>query len=343
MATGISSPDDHYGVLLPCTPETFADFVAGLLGAPQTIERRLFNPFELDLAGVESLYHLLDQRVKQQNQASLLQFTAKIYFSDSSSVLLASLKDLLHYNEVRSVVSNGVHLTWAYLIQFPDRQAPEKQQIDVTFRALPDEEDVSDDFAVLRPMVVIRTATIVVRIAHTARSWGVDIESLLTNHLQSLLVDESPLRRSAAKHSGKATLAVFLLSFLSIFGGMFVTERSQDQERARATIQALKGDIGERVDYVIRVISASEGLEGSATGLLTVGAFVLASILAGVTFSMCDTRPPSFVLLTKPAETRRAKVLRKRQRSWFWLLGTVFLAIVAGVIGNWVYALIALS
>jgi hypothetical protein len=38
---------DEYGILLPCTPEDFGDFVTGLLGKPQTIEKSIFGVFEV--------------------------------------------------------------------------------------------------------------------------------------------------------------------------------------------------------------------------------------------------------------------------------------------------------
>jgi hypothetical protein len=69
-----TSKHDRYGILLPCTTETFADFVSGLLGTAQTIERRFYGTFALTAAEVENTFHLVRQRVEQQNEASLIEF-----------------------------------------------------------------------------------------------------------------------------------------------------------------------------------------------------------------------------------------------------------------------------
>jgi hypothetical protein len=75
-------------VVLPCEPDQFRDFIAGLLGRPQTIERALGGSLEVGRSEIESLYHLVEQRVSSQNEATLIQFTVRIVYDDNSSVLL---------------------------------------------------------------------------------------------------------------------------------------------------------------------------------------------------------------------------------------------------------------
>ena len=124
----------RYTVTLPFPPEAFREFISGLLGQPQTLERRFLGTFELSRPDVETIFHLVDQRVKQQNEASLIQFTIKIIYDDNSSVLLNSIDDFVRYTEVRPVVSVAAHLSWTYLIKFQDRAVPEKQENLVVLR-----------------------------------------------------------------------------------------------------------------------------------------------------------------------------------------------------------------
>lgn len=126
--------------MLPCPPDQFRDFIAGLLGKPQTIERYVEGPFELTKPDAENLYHLLDQRISSQNDATLVQFTARIIYSDNSSVLLNSFSDFQSYNEVKPLISTGLHLSWTYLIQFKNKSFPEKQNIDISFISDPSQE-----------------------------------------------------------------------------------------------------------------------------------------------------------------------------------------------------------
>jgi len=187
----------QYSVMLPCSQEDFGDFVSGLLGKSQTIERAFRGTFEVGHQDIENTYHLLDQRIHQQNEATLIQFTAKLVYQDASSVLLNSLDDFLHYVEVRPIISVAVHLSWTYLIRFRDKRVPEKQQIEMSIvaghasRRLSSLEEAMFFFEGFHDS----GGYIEIKISHTARSWGVDMESLLTGHVNTLLKDESPLKK----------------------------------------------------------------------------------------------------------------------------------------------------
>ena len=136
------------------------------------------------------MFHLVEQRVSQQNAGTLIQFTAKIDYSDNSSVLLNSLDAFRTHVEVRPIASVAVHLSWTYLIQFQGKTAPEKQQIDVTLHG-------ASKFAVQTESGLISGpgGYIFIRISHTARTWGVDMESLLLGHFRTLIRAEPKIAR----------------------------------------------------------------------------------------------------------------------------------------------------
>jgi hypothetical protein len=120
-------------VVLPCPPDQFRDFIAGLLGRAQTIESVVEGPFEVNKQSIENLFHLIEQRIGSQNEATLVQFTSRVVYNDSSSVLLNSLQSFLSYNEVKPLISVGLHLSWTYLIKFQNKPFPEKQVIVISF------------------------------------------------------------------------------------------------------------------------------------------------------------------------------------------------------------------
>lgn len=126
--------DGTLRIALPCAPEDFSSFVGGLLGKPQTISKAYAGSFEIRHADLTSAYHLVVQRVRQQNQANLIQFTVRLVYDDDSSVLLNSYDDFANYSEVRPLVVTQAHLSWTFLVKFEDhRKHPEKQVIDLSF------------------------------------------------------------------------------------------------------------------------------------------------------------------------------------------------------------------
>lgn len=152
-------------VVLPCPPDQFRDFIAGLLGKAQTIEASVPGPFAVTKNDVENLFHLLNQRVSSQNEATLVQFTAKVIYDDNSSVLLNSIGDFLAYNEVKPLISIAAHLNWTYLIKFPNKAYPEKQIVTVSFRGHETIDDIRSQGSI--GMIYRRAFPIALQIEHT--------------------------------------------------------------------------------------------------------------------------------------------------------------------------------
>ncbi|MDD2469187.1 MAG: hypothetical protein PHI97_34940 [Desulfobulbus sp.] len=158
--------ETDYQVTLPCSQDDFTDFVKSLLGKAQTIENNFDKSFEINQGDIVSLYHLIEQRIHQQNRANLVSFTAIIHWSDDSSIQLNDIDSLATYNEIRNVVPGSLHLSFTYLIIFQQSKTPEKQEIYISF-------DVARG--------------IYYAIKNTARSWGSDIDSLLTNSITEII------------------------------------------------------------------------------------------------------------------------------------------------------------
>jgi hypothetical protein len=163
-------PSEGYGVLVPCSPDDFVDFISKLLGKPQVAEGRSSGHFNIDLDDIKNFYHLIEQRMIEQNRGRLVQFTANIHYDDGTSVEVETLPRLEQYAEVRPLVSTGVMLTWIYLVTFNIQTVPEKQQIEVTFDT---SRRVRSQYRWEPPIDVIKY-----RVAYTARTWGADIENL---------------------------------------------------------------------------------------------------------------------------------------------------------------------
>lgn len=246
-ATPPFTSDGSGAIMLPCEPSQFREFIAGLLGQPQTIVRRLKGPFEVNRHDIESLYHLIDQRLISQNEATLIQFTARIAYDDNSSVLINSIRDFEAYNEIKPLCSEGIQLSWTYLIKFRNKKFPEKQTIEVGFTA--DHGGADFDTIVRAKGITISTAQsgIRIKISHTDRTWGADIDALLSGHLQLLQKPVGKLRALAFDHSGKISALTSLFVFLcSLVGTYLIT--SYFVERYLAIATNLKSETNQNFD-----------------------------------------------------------------------------------------------
>lgn len=341
MSTPIEPvPEPHgYEVTLPCSPEDFRDFIGGLLGKPQTSDLRLRGSYEIDLTTITNLHHLIDQRIHQQNNAHLVQFTAKITYSDSSSVQLGDFDELVRFQEVHPKISVGISLSWIYLITFQRKVVPEKQQIDISFQETRDLYLASEILTRRRPF------DINVCVSYTERTWGHDLQSLLAGHLDGLIKPVSPLRRWIARHSSNIGLvsgSAFM--FGSVAGVLHASEtliKSQLANTAKlfATPAASLTQLAERVDYLISI--TGQGVWPRFT-FAAVGLLLLAlalSVAAGLLVAtLSELRHRGFILLTDAARLHRDEAIASDKREWIVKIGSLLASLAGGVVSNIIYS-----
>ncbi len=331
-------------IVLPCSTKDFGSFISSLLGKPQTISNTVQGPFEITKDDVSNVHALLVQRVAQQNEATLTQFTAKLVFTDDSTVLLNSLDDFMAYNEVRPVACIALHLSWIFLVKFNDRQHPEKQQIDLSFMGGGGPSMIDRDI----PIVVFRgpdNGFIAYRISHTARTWGADIDSLLNSHVRTV-VDEIPeWRKWLAKHDEKISLLTFCILFLGSIVAAFTASAffvAKQKETVASILNTVpKGLVAsEQLKYLLNTVALGTWERFQFTSI----AFLLLSLVISISIAVwvnttADNLPPSFLLLTKESEKRKKKILAKSNAKFFSFLGSIIVSLLLGIGGNICYAL----
>jgi hypothetical protein len=327
-------------VVLPCPPDQFRDFIAGLLGRAQTIETLIPGPFEVTKDNVENLYHLLEQRISSQNEATLIQFTARVVYDDNSSVLLNSLEQFMAYNEVKPLVSTGLHLSWTYLIKFQSKPFPEKQSVQVSFET----SGRTSSFSGIGAVQVLwpESKPIIVRIEHTDRTWGADIEALLIGNLELLKIQVGIARKLVNAFSGWiGAFCGFLAMALTLTATYKISDEfaSVQIEKVAALKKAVasgSGDlISSQLDFVTNLVASGIWTRFSLFSavlliILLIGSVALAIIIG----EMAHVVVPSFLLLTNRSAAYKVKELSKLQNSWYKLVGSFLAAMFLGVASN---------
>ena len=332
---------ESYEITLPCEPNRFADFISSLLGRPQEIAKTKIKAYRIDKLVIENVYHLVDQRVTQQNSAKLIQFSVTVFFNDGSSVLLNSLEDFLHYNEVRPVISKRVLLHWSFLIQFPDRDAPEKQEIELQFGDGDRVETINIGFHT--GTTLIPHAGAAFRIKHTARTWGGDIESLLDNHLDTIALEEGKGRKIVCDNSGWIGLISGCLCFIVMLVAAYrVNDQSLSEKISHAQmLMASHGpdNLDRKVNLIIDELSSGYWQKYTfGFGIYVFGSFIFALIFGITLGAFADNRRKTQVRLTRKAEEAGDLEEAKWQRGWRYMALTIILGVASGLVGNYLYA-----
>lgn len=333
-------------VVLPFKKDEFKEFIRGLLGSPQAISKTFNGTFEIGIDEIRNVYHLIMQRVTQQNDGILAKFIAKLVYSDNSSVELNNLDELLSYNEIRPVTSVAIHLTWDFVVKFQDKNVPEKQRIQLSFLSSgPSLPSFDREVMFLGEHDFTERGFINFRIEHTARTWGADIEALLSNHIKSIINPVSKIKEFIRKYNGKIAFIAASLFFLTALITCFTSAKDFSankiaiMEEQFSKLSALELEsINSKVEYVASFITGGSWSQYYFTLVVFfILSLVVAIFLAAWIDSSSENSEPSFILLTKESHKTKTKVLKKLQRKWISFGFALVVTVVAGIISNYIF------
>lgn len=333
-------------VVLPFNQDQFKQFITGLLGSPQSITKQISGSFNFDISDINNLYQLLLQRITQQNNGMLAKFSAVIVFSDNSLVEINSLPELLSYNETRPIVSDDIHLSWDYLIHFPDKPTPERQRIQISILTAYEgkSQKLLDDLKV--KWKGYGAGVINFRIEYTARTWGTDIEALLTNHIKASLTEPSRIRKFFYDHDTLVGVLSILILWGTLLFGAFASVRSFSQQQSLLVSRLLGSNVNspEEINSTLHQI-LSLVAEGSwAQHIFIVLIFLFIGGVLGVFLGAWVSRlsvwvgfVPSFLLLSKESVKERKKTLKNVRKNWWLFVSSFFINIALGVTSNYIF------
>jgi hypothetical protein len=322
-------------VTLPYSYEQFKEFITGLLGKQQNIKKDIRGQFEIDKDSIVNLHNKLSQRIFQQNEAELIEVSFSIVLDDDSTVTVNSLEEFITYNEVKPCVSLGCHITWIFLVKFRDKSVLEKQTINVSILTEYLHRYDQEQWGRLHH----GTSGVSIRIEHTARTWGVDIESLLTNHFRSILILPKGFHAFLRKLDSDDFSNFYLVSFLilssicSLLGFFRIENEFQNKISSIGPSELIK-----KVDFLIEISSSGLWTQYFFYVFMLLLFSLLISIpLATLTKKMRFRNKPSFLLLTNQTLKWKEEVLKNFSNGTLRFISSIGLAILTGVIANFIF------
>lgn len=300
-------------VALPFNEDQFKDFIVSLLGKPQTISKNFPGSFEIQKNTITGIHEILNQRITQQNDSQLIQFRTTVYYDDNSTVTLNGYDHLIHYNENLPLVSKAVHLTWQYLIKFRDKNNYERQEINLSFTTNHSEYPLSNENGIR----YYANSYVNILINHTARTWGADIEALLSKHLKTIVKEESKLSRYL-RYSDE-TVTSIVTAFLTLITLGFSVFKTLNLR------QNLNLDTKFWIHHYFGYI------------FLFIATLILGKTVGIIIEEIHLQNKPSFILLTNDSEKDKIEILKSYRNNWKKYFWTIFSGILLGIIGNYIY------
>lgn len=216
---------------IPVPEDRFAEFLVGLLGRPQILRNTFGKSFVVKKEDLVSLFFAVEQRVKQQHSASLIQFRVTVWLDDTSSTEMGSIEEFQTYHDMKSSPTVRATLYWAYLIKFPDKELPERQEIEVDFAGSRSEANSIGMHRLERYRYGIGMfeGRVDYTIRHTARTWGNDIDALLTKSILGFVRPRNALKDFVGRHTNALAWVVASIILLAHVFATFLLMKAYAQ------------------------------------------------------------------------------------------------------------------
>jgi hypothetical protein len=230
-------------------------------------------------------------------------------------------------------------LQWIYLIQFEDKPIPERQVVELGISTGGSESPALDPvFFLVRRRLRALHKTFTLRIQHTARSWGVDIEHLLTGQIHSWIKNEHWFKRSIYNNAGWLGITAGIL-FLSLVGLGLHTAFQPKRDAFLAQAQTvLSKSIEEKADFLVKSTSDNPFFyQTNEITIIMLPALFFATVIGGAVTAFADNAPKSYLVLSDAARNDREESLEKRKRNWTYLLASGVAATIAGVLSRYLF------
>ena len=321
---------------LPFNENQFQSFIKSLLGTPQTINKSILGTFEIQMKDLQNFHDLINQRITQQNKGKLIQLKSKIYYSDQSSILLSSYEELVTYNEVKPILSIAIRMTWTYLIQFADKSVPEKQEIELMINSAYSRHIIDEEYY----PIFSEYGQFFISIRHTARTWGTDIETLLTNQIKSILKSESVIQKYIRNKSNSiskiASLMFIIIAIICIY--FSVSSKLNTDIKKVSNFASSHSNVNEKINYLLNYTAQGAQSEFMFKGMIYGTISIIVAIFLGIWIdNLAGYQPMSYLVLTREAKKRQKKQVEREKHKLTWFIASIFITIILGIVSNYIF------
>lgn len=337
VISGDSSENQY--VQVPIKKKDFGDFITKLLGQPENISGVTAGTFEASHEWLVHLHHLIDQRIKQQSSSALVDFSAKLKYDKGPDRKITTIDGLLHFNEAKIVSTKSISITWTYLVSFPNKPAPEKQEISVQL-ITEKTASLSSELPLVGRTITTSMGIAKFSVSHTERTWGDDIASLLEREIDTIFEAETWFSRIAGY-----SVFVVALSMLAIgiFLPDYIEQLIREKEVADIFLSVMSAGvtpeslaINEKLNLVIKLLDPTNKLFTGQSWYKGVS-FVVGIGLSVATLIIFSRENPSFILMTKKDREVASRLKISNNRHFIKQIASYALAVSAGVAGNYAY------
>jgi hypothetical protein len=193
-----------------------------------------------------------------------------------------------------------------------------------------------------------QTTGVFIRISHTMRSWGMDMESLLTDHLRVFLGEKKPALPRYMDYfstmmgfvTSAAVASVLLMCGVQILRHVTLGYAVSDAP-SKATWDDLLRANSHKIDLLYSFLGGGNAVTLTTLSFIYLIAAIILSITAGVLIGTGASQDyPSFIIFTPRDEKHKNAELQKYNSRWQRTACGFLLSVGGGVLANIVTVLL---
>jgi uncharacterized membrane protein YsdA (DUF1294 family) len=335
MSDIVDSETKNGYLTIPIRQEQIGSFVLSLLGQPQSIEREVAGAFIVKHEWLLNLLYLINQRITQQNESTLVSFLFSITYTNEEKRTLHSIQEFEHFNETKKLYTKDIRIKMSYIVKFPLKELPEKQNISLFITTDGMLEDTKKK--TIGKIVNINTGVIRYQIEGAERTWTDDIDQLFDRELANIY------SKNGIWHiitNVLLLIGLYFGSIASLFSNIILHEIAVNKKK-EALLNSIKENIvsftnDDKINYIFSVYTA----DLDKTGMNIVSAIIslVASVFVVVFGSfLLLTKKQSYLLITdKDSAIYEKKRKRRLLKCSLWIIGFL-VSIIGGVLSNYVF------
>ncbi|GEM_PF-5952075 len=328
---------DRGSITFPFDEEAFKDFMVALLGKPETIEGYVEGAFEINFDDVKNINYQIDNRILSQHDAWLLEFKAKLYFDDNSSISLNSIEELCNYEDPRQVVCTGFIFTWSYMIKFNKNKHPERQEISVFTNPEKEKHEI----------IIVELPRISYSLRYTERSWGLDLSVLLKNVLLSILKPKETFfeLRKNLSYPDPYYIIITILPIFFLFRIILTINKNSSHltELEKLELEKYLGNqasVSEKIDQLLRDRLIANSIDigkniGETLYFLILCALTLIVFIC--VYHLIKIENYKFILFTSKSRREKKKYFSRKKKVWLASLIGIPVNILIGIAANYIF------
>lgn len=312
----VQTSEEKYQIVLPCDVKDFRTFVSGLLGKPQLEKGKIEGSFHVEPKHISNIFHLINQRVTQQNDGSIIHFSIEVLYDNGTSVSHNNTAHFESYYPTSDTHPIEIVLSFTYLIKFKNKEAPEKQEITVVISSDRDRLHSSEAW--------LAGGLFEYRISHTDKTWSSDIANVLKNHASNFIDEHKGIIKFLTRYDDDIFEYTFWIVLLGYCTYWYNSVKSKFFSETETNL-----DLSNLAEHTINFAYIFFTL------------IVFTKIIEKIAAYRFFIRRMSFITLI---DKDYDKMRKAKSKSWWKMTGyfvSLLLNVCAGVVASYIYGITA--